>query len=369
MTRTLHILGIRGLPAAHGGFETFAERLALHLVEKQWQVIVYCQEQETGRIRYSEWQGIHRVHVPVSVLGVMGTILFDFLTVIHASRQKGLFLTLGYNTAIFNGLQRLRGQVNLVNMDGMEWRRAKWGVFAKAWLWLNERAGCLIGNHLIADHPMIAAHLGSRVSSSKITMIPYGADEIRDADVTLIEALGFRPGQYSTLIARPEPENSVLEIVQAFSRKRRAHVLVVLGNFSPDVNPYHRKVMDAASAEVLFLGAIYDTDVVRALRFFSRSYVHGHQVGGTNPSLVEALGAGCAVAAHDNRFNRWVAGPGAMYFKDENACSALFDDLLSPDFSTAQMKEASRKRFNEQFTWKQILSEYEKLLESWHPRY
>ena len=107
--------------------------------------------------------------------------------------------------------------------------------------------------------------------------------------------------------------------------------------------------------------------MVQALRYFSRFYLHGHRVGGTNPSLVEAMGAGCAVIAHDNHFNRWVAGPNAAYFIDEAACAALFDNLLIDDAAVKHMKESSRSRFYERFTWDRILQEYEKLLTQWYP--
>src|SRR5690606_14633983 len=126
-------------------------------------------------------------------------------------------------------------------------------------------------------------------------------------------------------------------------------------------------VMDAASDEVIFPGAIYEAAVVQALRFYSRFYLHGHRVGGTNPSLVEALGAGCAVIAHDNHFTRCVAGPDAAYFKDEAACSELFDRRLADDVAVKRMKRASRERFQERFTWEQVLREYEDLLTRWYP--
>lgn len=295
-------------------------------------------------------------------------MVFDWLATLDALSRDGLFLTLGYNTAIFNLLQRLKGQTNIINMDGIEWRREKWGAIAKTWFWLNERAGCWIGNHLVADHPKIKEHLATRVSVDKISMIPYGGDEVTAADVSLLAPYGLEPGEFSVVIARPEPENSFLEMVRAFSVRRRNHRLVVLGNFTPACNTYHRQVMDAASDEVVFPGAIYEAQVVQALRFFSRFYLHGHRVGGTNPSLVEGLGAGCAVIAHDNHFNQWVAGPDAAYFADETACSALFDRLLSDDEAWARMKAGSRARFMERFTWPRILREYEELLTRWYPK-
>lgn len=366
--KTLRILGTRGIPAAHGGFETFAEHLALYLVAHGWRVIVYCQEDGVGPVFEDTWQGIGRVHIFVEQTGPRGTIKFDWKATVHAAQFGDLCLTLGYNTAVFCSVLRGKGILNLINMDGIEWSRAKWGAVAKTWFWLNDWAGCWLGNHLVADHPRIKDHLSSRVREDKITMIPYGADEITDGPVEPLQELGLEKRQYLTVIARAEPENSLLEIVNGFSRKPRGYNLAVLGKYDPEKNAYHRAVMEAAGPEVLFLGAIYDKEIVRALRFHSLVYIHGHQVGGTNPSLVEAMGAGNPVIAHDNQFNRWVAGNSARYFTNADECSDRLDEVLqSPDI-LGEMKAGILQRYRETFTWSKVLAEYETLLSKWLPK-
>lgn len=367
MKKSLAILGIRGVPAQHGGFETFAENLALYLVSKGWEVTVYCQgEDVSAGIVIDEWRGVSRITIPVDRGGALGTVLFDWKCVMHERLQpKRLGLTLGYNTAAFLLGLRLGGFANLINMDGIEWKRDKWKWYERAWLWANERFGCLLGNHLIADHPEIENHLAQRVSRRKVTMIPYGANPVLDAPLDVLDKHGLTAGNYAIVIARPEPENSLFEIVSAFSRKVRGKHLVVLGNYDRDNNEFHRRVLDVASQEVKFLGAIYDKRVVESLRFHSRLYVHGHRVGGTNPSLVEALGAKSAVLAHDNRFNRWVVGDGARYFCDEDECDQALDVLLRDDVIVSRMKTDSWKRFQEEFTWPSVLGRYENLLEKW----
>lgn len=366
VAKTLRILGTRGVPAAHGGFETFAEHLALYLVQRGWRVVVYCQEDGSGATWEDRWQGVERVHIPVARSGPAGTIVFDWHATRHAARHRDLCLTLGYNTAAFCALLRLKGVPNLINMDGIEWSRAKWGPMAKTWFWLNDWAGCWLGNHLVADHPEIKVHLQTRVRGSKITTIPYGADEVLAAPDAPVRALGLTPGRYLSVIARPEPENSLLEIVEGFSRRPRGIELAVLGRYDED-QPYHRAVKAAAGPEVRFLGAIYDKQVVQALRFHSLAYVHGHQVGGTNPSLVEALGAGNAVVAHDNRFNRWVAGPAAAYFGDAQAFDRLVGDLLGDASRTQAMCTGSQQRFAQEFRWDAVLGQYETLLARFLP--
>lgn len=247
-------------------------------------------------------------------------------------------------------------------MDGVEWQRQKWGLVAKTWFWLNDWAGCWLGNHLVADHPEIKRHLETRVRGEKVTMIPYGADSVTNAEASLLEPYGLAPGSYAILIARAEPENSILEVVRAWSRRVRGVKLVVLGKYE-STHAYQRAVQAAASSEVLFLGAIYDKAVVQALRFFTRFYVHGHRVGGTNPSLVDALGAGNAVLAHDNAFNRWVAGSAGRYFSDESSCDAGIGELLDDSDALAAMRRAAAERHAAEFTWDKILADYERLLE------
>lgn len=358
---TLRILGTRGVPAAHGGFETFAERLALHLVARGWRVTVYCQLDGHGPITEDTWQGVHRVNIPVAAQGPKGTIVFDWIATRHAARAGEPCLTLGYNTAVFCALLRLARVPNVINMDGVEWRRDKWGAVAKTWFWLNEHAGAWLGNHLVADHPEIARHLQRLVPAAKITMIPYGADRLHDLPEGPVRALGLEPGRYATLIARPEPENSVLEVVQAWSRRPRGIVLAVLGAYRDD-HPYHRAVRAAAGPEVRFLGAIYDTAVVQALRWHSVLYVHGHRVGGTNPSLVEALGAGNAVVAHDNPFNRWVAADAARYFPDADAAARHFDSVIGDVAELRALSAAASRRHAVAMTWATVLEAYEQLL-------
>ncbi|AOF82656.1 hypothetical protein BSY238_415 [Methyloversatilis sp. RAC08] len=359
----LRILGTRGVPAAHGGFETFAEYLARHLVSKGWRVIVYCQEDGEGPIFTDVWEGIERVRIPVSAGGPRGTIIFDWKATVHAARSKELCLTLGYNTAVFCTLLRVKGIPNVINMDGIEWKRQKWGTVAKFWFWANDWAGCWLGNHLVADNPGIKDHLLTRVGEKKITMIPYGADRLSSMPEEPVLALGLEPGRYWTVIARPEPENSILEIVSAFSRHPRGAKLAVLGKYEPERNAYHRAIMDAASDEVVFLGAIYDAPIVKALRFHSEGYIHGHQVGGTNPSLVEAMGAGNAIVAHGNKFNQWVAGESVAYFNCEEDLDHILGGLIGSVESIEKIKSVVACRYNKEFTWGVVLGEYEIMLQ------
>lgn len=357
----LHILGTRGVPAAHGGFETFAQCFALHMRDQGWNVTVYCQADTgpSGAV-VDEWQGIRRVTFAAGA-GAMGTMAFDWKCVMHAKDEHGVMLVLGYNTAIFSALLRASGKAVLTNMDGIEWKRAKWPWHGRAWLYLNEWIGAVTSTKLIADHPEIERHLRKRRSARDITMIPYGADLIHDAPTEPVRALGLSPGGYLISIGRMEPENNILPMVRAFALRERQLQMICLGKLEPELNSYHAAVVEAGQGRVLFPGAIYDPSVIRSLRFHAAAYCHGHSVGGTNPSLVEALGAGNAVVAHDNVYNRWVAGPAQFYFADEGECAAIFDALENSFETRSQAKEGARARFESEFQWKPILTSYQKL--------
>ncbi|MDF0541021.1 DUF1972 domain-containing protein [Sphingobium sp. H39-3-25] len=360
--RKLIILGIRGIPAAHGGFETFAERLALWMRDAGWEVTVYCQGSDSGKREESVWEGIRRIHIPVKLDNAPGTIEFDYKATKDALKQPGIVLTLGYNTGFLSTWLRMKGRTNYINMDGLEWKRAKYAFGPKAFLWVNERLAAMSGTKLIADHPAIADHLATRTKRDRITVIPYGAHDITQADHSALEPLGLADTSFFTVIARPEPENSVLEIVRAFSEKPRGCKLAVLGRYS-ESHAYQAEVLAAAGPEVVFTGPVYDSRSVSALRFYSLAYIHGHQVGGTNPSLVEALGAGNAVIAHENPFNRWVAGEAGLYFFDQKSCEQHISHIIEDEMLRKKLSAAARARWADGLTWPDILTSYQKLLE------
>lgn len=365
--RVVRILGTHGVPANYGGFETAAQNIALFLVRRGWRVIVYCQTEGSGGIREDTWNGIERVFVPVNLEGWKGTSLFDLRTIRHATRHRDLCLTFGYNTAVFNLLHRVKRIPNVVNMDGMEWTRARWGPVKQGILLANERIDCRIADHLIADHPVIYDYLAKHADPARITTITYGADAVEDAPEEPVRALGLEPGGYSSVVCRPIPENSLLEIVEAFSRRPRGQALAVLGDFLDD-DPYHVAVRAAASDEVVFPGSVYDPADLAALRFHSRAYLHGHTVGGTNPSLVEAMAAGNPVIAHDNHYNRWVAGPEARYFRAADDLAGILDEVLDDDALLRKMSDASTERHRQEFTWEHVAGQYEELLLAYLPK-
>ncbi len=361
----LSILGCRGVPAQHGGFETFAEQLSLYLVARGHEVTVYCQsEKEAGapaEAREDVWRGVKRVTLHGSA-GPYGTMAFDLRATRHALSRKGLILTLGYNTAVFSVLYRLFGRTSLMNMDGLEWKREKWSKLQRLWLRCNEYAGAKLSTHLIADHPEIGRHLEGIVPAKKISVIPYGADPVTASGFDVLRRWNLEPNRYALCVARLEPDNSILSIVRAFSKRPRGYPLLVLGALRSE-SAYHRQIRESASDEVVFAGAVYVRSQVNALRYHARMYLHGHRVGGTNPSLVEALAAGSPVVAHDNSFNRGVAGPGAKYFSSEEELEQVLARLEREPGELESMRRASFERHAEGFGLDRTNAAYEALLE------
>ncbi|MCA0044093.1 DUF1972 domain-containing protein [Celeribacter litoreus] len=358
----LNIIGTRGVPAAHGGFETFADHLSRYLVKKGWSVNVYCQDDDAlfSEGEQDVWEGVTRTHFQVKRSGPVGTMEFDLKCVKHVLKEPGIDLVLGYNTAVFCLLERFKGRRILMNMDGIEWKRTKWGIVPKVWFYLNELIGANLAHVPIADHPEIANHVRARCFKTPV-MIPYGSDEISSAPSKCLETYGLESDRYFVSIARIEPENSILELVQGAASLPDGFKMMVLGKFDPE-NAYQNAVKATAGPNVVFPGAIYEPEIVQALRFHARGYIHGHQVGGTNPSLVEALGAGNAVLAHDNKFNRWTAGAEQFYFSNAEDAAQQIIRMCNDSDAVATAQAAARCRHRENFTWDHILGTYEKAL-------
>ncbi|MDG5750967.1 DUF1972 domain-containing protein [Qipengyuania sp. XHP0211] len=358
----INIIGIRGVPAAHGGFESFAARFAPYMIEQGHDVLVYCQDDDGafGPFEEDMWEGVRRVHVQPRRNGAVGTMDFDLQCIRDVAKRPGVDLVLGYNTAIFSLHQRMARRKIAINMDGIEWKRAKWSFPAKSWFFVNELLGANLAHVAIADHPEIARHVARRTRKEPV-MIPYGSDRIESADVARIEAMGLAPHNYFVSIARVEPENSILELVQAFSKVDGDSKCVILGRLD-ETNAYHRAVRAAGNDRVVFPGAIYDQKRVQALRYFAAAYLHGHQVGGTNPSLVEALGAGRPVIAHDNRFNRWTAGEEQLFFSNRSEAAQAMRRIAGSNDLQDRLGQAALGRHQRDFTFDKVHRAYEEVL-------
>lgn len=360
--KNLIILGSRGIPNNHGGFETFCEEISLFL-NKDYNVIVYCQIIGKGKPLIKKWNNITLIHIFTKNMSAKETIIFDFKSIIHSLKFKGIFLVLGYNTAVLNLLHFIFNKKIIFNMDGMEWKRKKWSFIQKVWLYINQYFAILIAKKIIADHPVIYDYYLSKTAKSKISMIPYGAHEDNYKIIKLNKIIDHQP--YVLVLARIEPENQILDIITAYLNSKKKFSIFIVGSFDKSIE-YHKKILNISSAskKVHFLGSEYDKKKLFSLRKNAAFYIHGHTVGGTNPSLIEAMAAGCAIIAHDNVFNRWVLGDGGLYFKSTQDLSDIFDKYKSNEKIKHHLSERSFNRYKKMFTWKIIFKEYAKIFKS-----
>jgi len=357
------ILGSKGIPAAYGGFETFAEQLAVGLAARGVDTTVYC---ESGGTQPACYRGVRLEYLRAAALGFLTTIVFDLRCLWHARKGFDVVYMLGYGASLFCFLPRLWGTEVWINMDGIEWRRSKWSPIGRLYLRIMEGCALWSASRVIADAEGVRQSLRERHRDLRhCSVIAYGADLPPAAPAP--EALaewGLTPQQYHLVVCRIEPENHLREIVEGFLASSARHPLVVVGNVASGT-PYAQALGALASERVRFIGTVFDQRKLQALRYHCHSYVHGHSVGGTNPSLLEALACGNLVIAHDNGFNREVAGTVGHYFASSADIPALIARLEGlPLDRRRRLQEAAREIIRARYTWERIVGQYHQLLES-----
>ncbi|MFD1710195.1 DUF1972 domain-containing protein [Ottowia flava] len=364
------ILGTRGIPARYGGFETFAERLAVGLVQRGHAVTVYAEAD--GAPGPDTWHQGVRVRArrrpawgPASVLAYDSACLWD------ARRGFDLVYMLGYGAAWACWGPRAFGTPVWINVDGLEWARSKWGRGARTYLRAMESVASRAATRLIADAEAIAQRYRTLYPrGAPCDFIAYGADPVLpgQADAALLAPWSLTPGRYHVVVARPEPENHLLEIIEG----HRLHTasgggdwpLVIVGDVTGGT-PYQQQLLTKASDRVRFTGGVYEPARLNALRVHAASYLHGHSVGGTNPSLLEALACGNWVIAHDNPYNREVARDAADYFaKPAELAERLNTRVAQSPEAVAQRADRARQIIAEHYTWPAIVDAYEALMQA-----
>jgi glycosyltransferase involved in cell wall biosynthesis len=355
----LAILGARGIPARYGGFETFAEQLAVRLVERGHEVTVFCEastEQADG-----EYKGAKLHRVRAYALGPLSTIAYDARCLWQARSAFDVIYMLGYGSSALCWVPRIWGVQVWINMDGLEWARGKWGTFARWYLRLAEAIAMRTPDRIIADSAAIKANLQSRHRQlPPCDVIPYGCEIVPAARLEELRSFGLEAGAYYLVVCRFEPENLVREIVEGFLNSDTRARLVLVGD-NTRKSAYVASLAKYKSDRLLFTGAVYDQPRIQALRYFCRAYLHGHSVGGTNPSLLEAMGCGNVVIASDNPFNREVLGDTGLFFADSAAVTACIHAIdAAPDL--VRFKHGVLERVKRFYTWDRITDYYCELI-------
>lgn len=363
----LALLGTRGIPAAYGGFETFAEQLAVRLVQRGHQVTVYAEADQAG-LPDTWYQGVRIRHIYRPHWGPASVIGYDCRCLSDARHEYDLLYMLGYGAAWACWWARtVWGQKVWLNVDGLEWSRSKWGWLACTYLRVMEWVSSWAPNRVLADAQAIADRYRRLYpNGAPCSFIPYGAPLVDiGAQSELPDVLarfGLQASGYVLVVARPEPENHLLEIVEGHARSACDWPLVVVGDVKP-VNSYQRRLLAQASHRVRFIGGVYTPQVLTGLRLHAACHVHGHSVGGTNPSLLEALACGNVVVAHDNPFNREVARDAALYFQSAAQLTECLDSVSAWTPVARQMAtECARTIVARYYTWVHITDAYESLM-------
>ncbi|MBV7458369.1 DUF1972 domain-containing protein [Acidovorax sp. sif0632] len=360
------LLGARGIPASYGGFETFAEQLSIRLVERGHEVTVYAETSESS-VEDTFYQGVRVRHKRRPRWGAASVLAYDCACLWDARRGYDLVYMLGYGAAWACWWPRVFGVPVWINVDGLEWARSKWGRVARIYLRCMEWVASRVATRLIADAEAIAQRFRETYpKGAPSSFIAYGAELVQDRDVdpSVLSAWGLKPRRYMLVVARPEPENHILEIVQGYEMHGSDWPLVIVGDVS-GATAYQQLLRQHASDRVRFLGGIYDTGQLASLRVHAACYLHGHSVGGTNPSLLEALACGNWVIAHDNPFNREVARDAADYFATPEQLARSLDLVVGQsDAMLPQRSQRARDIVAEHYTWEGIADAYEALMYS-----
>lgn len=353
------IIGSRGIPNRYGGFEQFAE-----VVSKIWATLghdVICYSPHYHEFQLHELDGVNIKHIycPEKKFGAAAHIIYDYLSFRDAVAENcDIFLQLGYqSSAISYPLFRKKVRRCIVtNMDGMEWQRSKWSKPVKYLTKFSEYLAVKFSGHLVSDNKGIAdyLHISYGVKSD---MIQYGCEDVAPKSRDLISRWSSKDDNYDLLIARLEPENNIEMIIEGFVDSKSNRKLLIVGNSETQYGRYIKSLFHSHS-NVLFIGSIYNKEKLDSLRQHCFLYFHGHSVGGTNPSLLEAMAAGSRVVAHDNEFNRSVLGCDSIYFKDSNQVSEIIKSSQECSKDLDEFKFSNKQKIISNYRWEDIALKY-----------
>jgi glycosyltransferase involved in cell wall biosynthesis len=348
------MLGSRGVPARYGGFETAAEEIGARLAAAGHEVLVYCRN--PGQ-RLTTYRGMRLINLPAIRTKTLETLSHTILSAIHASSRARPEVAILFNPANALCLPMLRaaGTRTAVIFDGLDSNRAKWSRLGRGYFRFAESLSARLADEVVADSMAIAEYIRTK-HGYRSTYIPYGAPLVSPPADRLRE-VGLVPGQFHLVVARLEPENNVGMIVRGYVQANASMPLAIVGS-APYAGASRSGIGDPGNDGVRFLGAIWDQELLDQLYAHCASYVHGHSVGGTNPSLLRAMGAGAPIVAYDVVFNRETAGPAGRFFLDSGGVAAAISENES-DASAARNRGADgRRRAAELYVWDDVARRY-----------
>jgi glycosyltransferase involved in cell wall biosynthesis len=362
-------VGSRGIPASYGGFETFAEEIAVHLVRNHgFEVTVVCdQEQAALNNGLTEYKGV-KIRYSSFAKG-KNAIRFYHDSIASVVDDHDIVYSCGPAGGLFGWLVHRHGKIMMTNPDGLNSQRSKWSYPVKVGFRLFERAASFFSDRVICDSEAIERYVRERYACRHTDVAEYGAyvnpyvppvesEKETFADKVLSE-FGLVSGQYHLVVSRLEPENNVKPVIQGYQAAKRQLPLVIVGNLKS--SGYVEQLKQIAGEQVRFVGGIYDKDKLAVVRAYAASYFHGHSVGGTNPSLLEAMGSRNLCICHDNQFNREVVGENGLFFAD---AGQVDEHLLNIESDTARfesMRDGALIRVRDYYNWDNMAEKYHRI--------
>ncbi len=367
------MLGLYGMPMAKlhfTGFETGLGEIAPRLVEAGHEIVMYCRRGSyPEEMRIPSYKGVELVYVPSPGGKNFSGLIATFFAVLHAlalSRYDVVFFVnvgMGHHAAVC----RLFGRKVVMNVDGLDWTRAKWGRVARWYFFSAARSAVRFCTELITDAEAMREFYLERFGK-ETTMIAYGAYVETSQKPDLIAPFGVEPDSYYLIASRLIPENHADLIARAFLQSGSPKKLVIAGGANYD-SPFHQELRALAGDRIILAGHIDDQEVIKELHCNCFAYVHGHSVGGTNPSLLKAMGYGNCVLALDTVFNREVLEEGGLFFpRDEAVLAREMRALEADPERVAEFRRMGPERVRKNYTWEKIARQYDELFQEVYAR-
>lgn len=354
-------MGIRGIPANYGGFETFAEELSTRLVSRGHQVTVYCR---SNIIKYEGeyYKGVRLIILPTISHKYLDTVAHTFLSVWHALFKEKFAVVLICNSAnsIFSFVPRLGRMRVVVNVDGLEWKRKKWNLLGQWFYRISEYLATFLPNEIVTDARDIQAYYQKKFQKVS-TYIPYGAPKEKTSTKEILRKFGLDPRKYVLYVSRLEPENNAHLVVRAFEKAKTDLKCVIVGD-APYNGKYIQELKKTKDSRIIFTGSIYGQGY-RELQSNAYFYVQATEVGGTHPALLEGMGHGNCVLANDVPEHREVLQDAGFFFdtRQNGELAEKMQYLLDHPEVVAEAGKKAVERIERNYTWDKITDDYEKL--------
>lgn len=358
------LLGTRGIPNKYGGFEQFVQFFAEYLDDKNFEVTVY--NPHFHRDKNYNLKNVKIVYkwCPENFLGAAAHFIYDFICLRDSLKRKhDIIFEFGYGTAaIFYYLLPIYNSKIITNMDGIEWKRSKWNFLIKKFMKWSESIAAKKSDILISDNYGIQAYLKKEYNKDSI-MIPYGSNIFDNANKKILKNFELKEYNYYLIIARLERENNIEMILDGFINSKSGTKFIIVGNHT---NKYGKFLLNKYKNydKIIFLNGIYDIDIINNLRFFSKYYFHGHSVGGTNPSLLEAMGCSSFIISNNNIYNKNVLGKDAFYFSSIKEVSNLLSNTKLLDNKRDLFVNNNIDKIKSTYNWNTINKKYIRIAES-----